>query len=65
MHEKQIVITRAGPLTSRGPTGPTTTMHLVIEVETPEGPAVLSLSPDAVAVLAEELARWLQVHRSQ
>jgi hypothetical protein len=65
MFEKRIVITRAGRLTSRGPKGPTTTTPLVIEVETLEGPAILSLSPDAVAVLAVELERWLKEHGSQ
>jgi hypothetical protein len=59
---RNIVITRAGPLTSRGPTGPTTTTPFVIEVETPEGHAILSLSPTAVAVLAEELQAYLKAH---
>jgi hypothetical protein len=35
----------------------------VIEVETPEGPAILSLSPTAAAVLAEELQEYLKIHQ--
>ena len=54
-----IRILRAGPAISLGllDPGPTSTTPLRIEVETFEGPAVLSLSPDAAAVLAEELAK--------
>jgi len=48
--------------TSRDPTGPTTATPFAIEGETSEGPAVLSLSPAAVAVLAEELQGYLKTH---
>jgi hypothetical protein len=47
-----------GPLAARRV--PTTAMPFVIEVETSQGPAILSLSSAAVAVLAEELQGYLK-----
>lgn len=60
-------ITRVGPISSRPSSSakePTTTTPFRIEVGTPEGPAVLSLSPSAAAELSAELVRWLQVRGS-
>jgi hypothetical protein len=62
MTTKQIAILRAGPPTSRGPKAPDTTTPFVIEVETHDGPAVLQIGPQAVAVLAEELAGYMKLH---
>jgi hypothetical protein len=62
MTVKQIAILRAGPPSSRGPKAPDTTTPFVIEVETPEGPAVLQIGPQAAAVLAEEIATYLKLH---
>jgi hypothetical protein len=56
-----ILIKRAGPLSSRRPRdNQITAIHFRIEVETPEGPAVLNLSPSAVSVLATELEIWMK-----
>jgi len=51
-------ISRVGPMTGVGlsPTGPTTTIPFRIEVETADGPAVLSLSPNAAAELGPVLS---------
>jgi hypothetical protein len=61
---KQIAIMRIGPISSRNPDKPAsiTTTDFLIEAMTREGPAHLSLSRDAVLVLAEELERWLKAH---
>jgi len=63
MASEQIVIRRVGAPTSRGPrTGPKTRTPFVIEVETAAGPGILTVAPQAAAVLAEELARYLKQH---
>ncbi len=59
-----IAILRAGPLTSPGPTGPATNVPFVIEIETQDGPAMLQVGPQAVAVLADEMALYLKQHKS-
>ena len=66
MDTPQIVIKRVGPVTSRKPAeGPTTTIPFRIEVETPEGTTLLTLSPDAARELAAELAIWLKARGFQ
>jgi hypothetical protein len=57
-----IAILRAEAPTSRQPVAPNTTTPFVINVETPEGPAVLQIGPLASAVLAQELAGYLKLH---
>jgi hypothetical protein len=64
MSLKTISIVRAGPLTSRSPKGPNTTTPFVIEVETADGAAYLQMGPQASAVLAEELAIYLNKYAS-
>ena len=59
---RQIAILRAGPPSSRGSKAPDTTTPFVIEVETPEGLAVLQIRPQAAAVLAEEIAMYLKLY---
>jgi hypothetical protein len=54
---KTIYILRAGPLTSRSPNA---TTPFVIEVETADGIGYLQISPQASAVLTEELATYLK-----
>jgi hypothetical protein len=47
-------------MTSRPATGPGTTTPFRIEVEMGDGPAILSLSPSAAALLRSELDLYLQ-----
>jgi hypothetical protein len=65
MSLKTISIVRAGPLTSRSPKGPNTKTPFVIEVETADGAAYLQMGPQASAVLAEELAIYLNKYASK
>jgi hypothetical protein len=44
-----------------GPSGPSR-LRARLEVETVEGPAILSLSADAASALAKELSIWLRFH---
>src|SRR5262249_50436239 len=60
--DNEIVIRRAGPPTSRGPKALNTTIPFRIEVETLDGPGALTVAPQAAAVLAQELARYLKQH---
>jgi hypothetical protein len=62
---KNIIITRAGPMTSEPAGDSTTTILVRIEVETPDGQAILNLSRAAAEVLAEELSKHLQARGSQ
>jgi hypothetical protein len=64
MSLETIHIVRAGPLTSRSPKGPNTATPFVIEVEAADGPAYLQIEPQASAVLAEELAIYLNRYAS-
>jgi hypothetical protein len=65
MSLRTISIVRAGPLTSHSPKGPNTTTPFVIEVETADGAAYLQMGPQASAVLAEELAIYLNKYASK
>jgi hypothetical protein len=56
------LITRVGPMTSRPAPGPETTIPFRIEVEKGDGPEILSLSPNAAAVLRGELNQYLETH---
>jgi hypothetical protein len=60
-----IAILRAGPITSRGPKGPETNVPFVIEIETPHGSAILQVGPQATAILAEEMATYLSLHKAK
>jgi len=62
MANEPIVIRRVGAPTARGPHGPKTRTPFVIEVETAAGPGTLTVAPQAAAVLAEELGRYLKQH---
>jgi hypothetical protein len=65
MDTPQIVIKRVGPVPGRAPHDASIiTIPFRIEVETPEGPAVLNLSPSAVPVLAVELEIWMKARGS-
>jgi hypothetical protein len=55
---KQIVITQVGLPTSH-PFKFDNAMPLVIEADTPDGPAILQISPRAAAVLAEQLPIYI------
>ena len=66
MDTAQIVIKRVGPVSNGGlREANVTIIPFRIEVETPEGPAVLNLSPSAVPVLAAELERWMKARGSR
>jgi hypothetical protein len=59
-----IAILRAGPFASGAPKSPATSVPFVIEIETPDGPAILQVGPQATAVLAEEMATYLNLHKA-
>ena len=65
MSLKTISIVQVAPLTSLSPKGPNTTTPFVIEVETADGAAYLQMGPQASAVLAEELAVYLNKYASE
>jgi hypothetical protein len=65
MSLKTISIVHVAPLTSLSPKGPNTTTPFVIEVETADGAAYLQMGPQASAVLAEELAIYLNKYASE